>query len=56
MEYITSLTVMLQATSCETSKRVARAVARKLIGGLNIRIFMLYPIDSFSNQVDFKRN
>ena len=25
-------------------------------GGLNILIFMLCPIDFFSNQVDFKRN
>ena len=33
-----------------------RAVARALIGGLNIHIFMLCPIDFFSNQVDFKRN
>ena len=35
---------------------LGRAVARALIGGLNIHIFMLYPIDLFSNQVDFKRN
>ena len=33
-----------------------RAVARALNGGLNIQIFMLCPINFFSNQVDFKRN
>ena len=33
-----------------------KAVARALIGGLNIHIFMLCPINFVSNQVDFKRN
>ena len=34
----------------------SRAVARALIGGLNIHMFVLCPINFFLNQVDFKRN
>ena len=43
------------AISCILGDMI-RAVARALIGGLNIHIFMLCPINFFSNQVDFKRN
>ena len=33
-----------------------RAVARALIGGLNIHIFVLCPTNFFWNKNDFKRN
>ena len=65
-EHVFSIPFFLfQLASVPTNppKRVmSRAVARAPVGGgggggcLNIHIFMLCPIDFFSNQVDFKRN